>query len=284
MPKPKDSPALYELIARDRVKGRPDLKPGRTAKAVAVSSAAPPPTPARAPAPAPAPKPAAKPPRPPKPARAPTLKLPSKLGRMLKDPTRITAVICAAALLSFGAFIVVKWRQGNLQAVATGPSAPDQAVDGHDGLTLFAPTSVPREHEPARSGETRHPRLPSRVTSGSAAIPAADPERPQAEAVKTTPKAREEGLNYVVVENFAPDRRKDAESAVLYLTSHGISCTIEKRLNGGWYVVTAEGYSGADDRLDKLVRRVRALGGEYFAQGGRYQFQCFAKLYKGNGW
>jgi hypothetical protein len=284
MAKSKNSPALYELIARDRVKGRPDLRTsGSAARSVAqkefVAPKVSPPTPPRA-APPPRPKPQPHP----KPRTDGRESLLTRLAaRLPHDPTRITALICAAAILSFGVFVVVKWRQGDLPAVTSAAPATDPALDhAKEALTLFA--SAPTRTDPPASdssADSRRTRMPEPVTGPPT-------NRPTAAASSSTtaaaPKSRQTGLNYVVVEGFAADRRKDADDAVAFLAKNGIACTIEKRSGGGWYVVTAEGHPGRDPRLDKLVDRIRALGARYFDQGGRYRFLCFAKRFDGSGW
>lgn len=276
MPKPKNSPALYELIARDRVKGRPDLQIGGR-----LSSAPAPHPDTSTPPPAPRPRPA---PRKEKPAKPKTPRAPSRIGRMLRDPTNITAMICAAALISFGAFIAIKWRQGELATVAAPPSDPDAAVE-RTSLTLFAAGDASRPSGAEADEPIRRPRLPARIGQSAPPRqePAPQPASPQA-APPAVPGARETGLNYVVVENFGPEHRADAEAAVGYLTKQGVPCTIEKRSRGGYYVVTTDGYAGNDPRLDAVVKRVRALGAEYFEEGGRYRFLCFAKRYDGGDW
>lgn len=283
MSKSKNSPALYELIARDRVKGRPDLRTSGVAARPAAPKANVAPI-----VPSPPPTRAAPPPRP-KPQAQPTPKADGResllkriAARVPHDPTRITALICAAAILSFAAFVVVKWRQGDLPAVTSAASNADPALEqAKEALTLFASAPTRTEKSaPAALEDARRKQMPEPVTGP----PRLSTPGSASPASAVAPKSRQAGLNYVVVEGFAADRRKDAEDAVAFLAKNGIACTIEKRSAGGWYVVTAEGHAGRDPKLDKLVDRIRALGARYFDQGGRYRFLCFAKRFDGGGW
>ena len=134
------------------------------------------------------------------------------------------------------------------------------------------------------AGQSRTPAEPRKPKTdagspkpASAVAPANEPVRlPNAEG-RTT------GLNYVVIESFAPDKRADAETARQFLARNRVSATIERSARG-WVLVSTEGLQFRDPKLDALMTRIRTLGEQYLKQGGRYRFECFAKKYKGGSW
>jgi hypothetical protein len=96
------------------------------------------------------------------------------------------------------------------------------------------------------------------------------------------------GNTYVVVQEFAPSSGDDVLLSREFLAERGVETAIV-RLSDGWSrLITVQGFNRRDEtqsRLaDELLARVQELGTGYWQAGGRYKFEGYFKLLKGDSW
>lgn len=85
-------------------------------------------------------------------------------------------------------------------------------------------------------------------------------------------------LNYVWIERF--NSEPEAKSAQSYLERQEVGSRLVEK-NGKWILISTQGFEyGIPEQkaaCQKLSERIRELGRDYFAAGGRYRFDCFVK-------
>ncbi|RJP40666.1 MAG: hypothetical protein C4547_02365 [Phycisphaerales bacterium] len=97
------------------------------------------------------------------------------------------------------------------------------------------------------------------------------------------------GNNYVVVQSFKPGALDDAVTVQDYLARHDIGTQIVSKADGGFWVITTQGFN-LDDAAQKpladaLQQRIRSVGAVFRSAGGRYDFQtCFLMKLKSDTW
>jgi hypothetical protein len=76
---------------------------------------------------------------------------------------------------------------------------------------------------------------------------------------------RERGMNYIIIETFKPEHRKDAEHAQEWLESQQVYATLEKLSGGGYALVTVRGYDYPSEKAEaeRMVNSIQALGKAY---------------------
>ncbi|UCF32496.1 MAG: hypothetical protein JSV78_09180 [Phycisphaerales bacterium] len=97
-----------------------------------------------------------------------------------------------------------------------------------------------------------------------------------------------EGNTYVVVQNFSADRGEDVLRSQAFLAQHGVETAIIQRDSGRTQLVTVQGFNRRDEAQNRLanelLERVRQVGKLYWEAGGRYKFEGYFKLRKGDTW
>lgn len=298
MAKSKQSPALYELIAKQGARGKSPfdrpLPPNATAKPMQEPDAEPEYEPAPAPEPEPevvaVPEPVAVEPPPvvveaaPAPAPAPAHPEPRpqasegsvRAGRFWRDPVNVAALATLLAVIAIAAGFARSRGWWGSTATASGPGSIAEVMQGPAHPEVMKILGVVPEGQrrtaPADSDDADSGKAGKLST---AAAPANEPKRLVDDVGRTV------GLNYIIIESFKSDARDDAETSLKFLAQNGISATME-RSGSGWIIVSRDGYKFSDPKLDALTRRIIKLGEQYFKQGGRYKFQCYAKKYKGS--
>lgn len=85
-------------------------------------------------------------------------------------------------------------------------------------------------------------------------------------------------LNYIWIERF--NSEPEAKSAREYLNGQEVGSRLVEK-NGKWILISTQGFEyGIPEQKTacrKLSERIRELGRQYFAAGGRYRFDCFVK-------
>ena len=93
---------------------------------------------------------------------------------------------------------------------------------------------------------------------------------------------------YVVAQEFPGGRTSAADAAREYLAEHGIATELVRYPSGAIQLITREGYSLKDptqrEMAEQLLRRVHAIGSDYYAAGGGYKLEGYFKTLKGDTW
>lgn len=97
-----------------------------------------------------------------------------------------------------------------------------------------------------------------------------------------------QGNTYVVVQNFSAAREEDVLRSQAFLAQHGVETAIIQRDSGRTQLVTVQGFNRRDEAQNRLanelLERVRQVGKLYWEAGGRYKFEGYFKLRKGDTW
>ncbi|MCP4246106.1 MAG: hypothetical protein GY778_03565 [bacterium] len=97
------------------------------------------------------------------------------------------------------------------------------------------------------------------------------------------------GYTYVVVQDFQADARDDVDRAQRFLADNGIDTAVVE-LTGNWKyrLVTTQGFNWDDplqrDLANDYLARTRRLGQTFFEAGGRYRLKGYFKKLKGERW
>lgn len=93
-----------------------------------------------------------------------------------------------------------------------------------------------------------------------------------------------DGFTYIVAQEFPGSARADAEAAQSYLEQHGVATAIAVQPGGRLLLTTLQGYNRKDPvqrkLSDQLGEKVRAIGAQYYASGGRYKLEGYLKTHK----
>lgn len=93
-----------------------------------------------------------------------------------------------------------------------------------------------------------------------------------------------DGFTYIVAQEFPGAARADAEAAQSYLEQHGVPTAIQMQPGGRLLLMTHQGYNRKDPvqrkLSDQLSEKVRAIGAQYYASGGRYRLEGYLKTHK----
>jgi len=287
--KKKNSPALFELISRDKAKGVdlfnvPQWMAGKVKAAPTQPAAAPTgekpvtrpatapvqPRPAEArPAPPPAvsrpavPRPVAGRPATPRPAAE---KAVAKQGQRLRVSLSqwhciaigVGLVVVLGCVFLLGKAVMSSATKGR-QAAAAGekPTVP-AAMDFGDRRPQAAPT-----HAPPRTAERASPA----ATPAATAAPT-----PASEAV------REKGKYYLIIQGtqgLTPQHRRDAEEIAAFLNNKGEPVTTNRYTGNPpqYIVLSLRGFdSPSSDEAKRYLKAIETLGRLYRDQGGKYNF------------
>lgn len=96
------------------------------------------------------------------------------------------------------------------------------------------------------------------------------------------------GHTYIVAQEFAAGRLRDAEAARVFLAEHGIPTELVTRPGGTIQAITSQGFDRNDStqrqQSDTLKRKLHAIGRKYFASGGGYKLEGYFKTLTGDNW
>jgi hypothetical protein len=215
------------------------------------------------------------------------------------------AMAFAAILLVAGSFLIGKsrGRQAGLVAgyeagrtVATTPANDLETVRQQPPSTyligglLEQPADTTGATPPRHGGPAAAPRSRSResddrppasdVASGTtAAARPADPAGSQTAGWV-------DGFTYVVVQEFPNGAREDALAAQAYLADHGVDTVVASLPAGRCQLMTTQGFDRKEPaqrkRSDQFLEKIRAIGAQYYASGGRYKLEGYLKTHKGS--
>ncbi|HUU84253.1 MAG TPA: hypothetical protein VM243_12185 [Phycisphaerae bacterium] len=97
------------------------------------------------------------------------------------------------------------------------------------------------------------------------------------------------GYNYVVVQDFRPDAAADVEKARRYLADSGIETAVVE-LKGDWRyrLIATQGFNLGDPVQERLANdylaRIREFGKAYLEAGGRYRLEGYFKKLTADDW
>jgi len=97
------------------------------------------------------------------------------------------------------------------------------------------------------------------------------------------------GYTYIVVQDFKSDALADAHKAARYLADNGVDTAIVE-LDGDWKyrLITLQGFNRDEavqrNLAEEYLERVRTLGQNYFAAGGRYRLEGYFKKLAADTW
>jgi hypothetical protein len=161
---------------------------------------------------------------------------------------------------------------GGMDAVETVRQQPPAS---HLVESLLAgnakPAASPRENErPVRKSE----------------LAAKSPAQPELPAGPRHGWVRD--YTYIVTQEFTAGREDDARKAKEFLETRGFPAQIVKLDSGALQLITLEGYNHKDaaqkKKADEVLKKERAVGGEYFASGGGYKLEGYYKTLKRDQW
>jgi len=97
------------------------------------------------------------------------------------------------------------------------------------------------------------------------------------------------GYTYIVAQEFTADAgAEEARRAAEFLARGGIKTEIVTLANGSVQLITTQGFNTKDatqkQQAGQLLDKVQALGGDYYASGGRYRLKGYFKTLKGDSW
>jgi len=267
MPKPKDGPALFELIHDTD----PGQKRGESKEAEDTAGAA------RAERPAEKIPPAAdrQTERPRAAGEAATLPLFEIVGGRLR--VALTSRGMALLVFGLGVVLLVAYRLGLSAGLEQGKQVGYEAAVKDDIQAARA--------EPPASGLFEGVGQPPFVhsTPPADAGPAADAAPTGAHTNWVT------GYTYLAVQDFRADAWADVQAAQNYLRDNGVETVVVERDDEWKYqLVTTQGFNRDDPvqrRLaDEFRSRVHKLGEAFFEAGGRYRLEGYFKKLTGQTW
>jgi len=93
---------------------------------------------------------------------------------------------------------------------------------------------------------------------------------------------------YVVAQEFGTGRLEDGKRAQAYLADHGIPTELIRLAGGTSRLITLQGFNRADaaqrQLAERLLKKVHAVGAQYYADGGGYKLEGYYKTLKGESW
>ena len=194
------------------------------------------------------------------------------------------AVIGIAALVVL--FIVFQAGRTSAQPAPARSSSIDNVLAGAPETQTpppaepATPRSVPRrsagpavtplgQGQPAAEPEpTKTPPVPKPVARQPSPEPPAKEKDKEKESVESPAFAA--GSYYVVIQHFRTRDRDKADAAREFLRGKGVSCVV--RSGGGDLELVATDAFASEAQAQEFIRRVLALGKEYWNSGGGYEF------------
>jgi len=196
------------------------------------------------------------------------------------------AVIALLLILAGGAYRIgtsIGYEDGMRDGFRSGQEA--YLADTHDEILT------------ARSGPPRTDviddlrRAPAEGASGDAGLAGSSVvglDSPPDEGTAPDDPAWVRGNTYVVVQEFAPRSGDDVLLAREFLAERNVETAVIRLADGWARLTTAQGFNRKDEaqsRLaEELLARVQEVGREYWQAGGRYKFEGYFKLLKGDSW
>ena len=96
------------------------------------------------------------------------------------------------------------------------------------------------------------------------------------------------GHTYVLVQEFSAGREADAESAKAFLSQHGVDTEAIHRRGGSVQLITTKGFnrneSAQQQMADEFLRKIHAIGANYYASGGGYKLEGYFKKLTNDQW
>ena len=273
MPKPKDGPALFELM-RATVPEAEAKGPDARQDEVPAAPKAPPKAVDRKPPAAPEPVAEPSPPETPPVDSRPVFEVVGGQVRLA-----LTSQWVAVAIFCLGLLLLAAYRIGLGVGLDEGKRVGHQAAQARVRDDIQAARAKPPT-EGLFQGVG-----PSPVVRPTAPAPAESDERP---AVEDGP-SWVTGYTYVAVQDFRADAGADVQRARQYLAENGVE-TVVVEMDGDWKyrLITVEGFNRSDPvqrkLADEFLTSVRALGQEYFKQGGRYRLEGYFITLTGETW
>lgn len=308
MPKPKQGPALYDLLKETGVQQDGSLKAPtwverRPARAQRTGDSEPP-TAAVA-----APPPASITPH------AGAVELEGERVRLTFTSWTAALTVFVVLMIVLGAFEFGR-RLGDTSGFARGHTAGRDsyvaaATDEIEAARQLPPSTdliksllqEPDDRlEPERPAEPVQERVAPRevVTEQerpavnqtvSRSIPNESPRRSrvgaQNQGAKTSSKWIR-GYTYIVAQEFAAGREDDARRAQDFLADHRVPTDLVTYPSGSIQLITLQGYNRSDSTQksisQKLLRKVHSIGEMYSRQGGDYKLEGYFKKLTGDSW
>jgi hypothetical protein len=191
--------------------------------------------------------------------------------------TSLTAALAvfAAVVLLLGAFELGR-HNGDRAGFARG-NAVSRASLGAEALS---------EIEAARREAPNLRVVDALLTERAAPTPDDPVERLEASHTPTPRWVRDH--TYIVAQEFSGGHGDDAVRAQAFLERYGVATELIQYPSGAIQLITAQGYNRTDETqrqmADRFLEKVRAVGVEYFAQGGGYKLEGYFKTLKGDSW
>lgn len=95
------------------------------------------------------------------------------------------------------------------------------------------------------------------------------------------------GLQYIIIQEFAPAAEADAYAARRFLAEQGVSASVVSSKKGNFMLVLDRGFDNSSplekSKSQEIMGQIRELGRLYYRQGGRYQLSCYLMALKPEG-
>lgn len=269
MPKPKTSPALFELLRE---------KSGRVSEAVSLPRWL---RPGGAP-PGEAPDPAAERTPPPEPSHV-------RLVRERDEPPRLFeidgAVLRIALTSKSGAVALLVGMLALCLSYALGRNAGGTEQAPSPTSSAAIPDALDHVRSQPPNSQLVTALSPSETTSTAPVVPTPARSAPQTAVASVR---WQKGLTYIVAQEFGENQTDAAHRASEYLAQFGIATEVVRLSNGVVQLITAEGYNRKEPaqvaQSDDVLKRIHAAGEKYFTAGGGYRLKGYFKTLKGDGW
>lgn len=192
-------------------------------------------------------------------------------------------VLVVGVVLLVVLFLTYRAGRSSAQSSQSKPSAIDNVLSGAPETQAPPPEPAPPTATPRRSTPpvvaVPGPAQPADQAEAAKPPPSPKPtptQRPQPPAPapkeKETPETVSFTANsyYVVIQHFRTRDRDKADAAREFLRTKGVSCVV--RTGGGDLELVATEAFTSEPQAQDLVRRILALGKEYWNSGGGYEF------------
>ena len=206
------------------------------------------------------------------------------------DGSRIR--LCLTSLMGAMVIALLLILAGGAYRIGTSIGYEDGMRDGFRSGQEAYLADTRDEILTARSGPPRTDvindlrRAPDESATGDAAVAGLD--SPPGEGVPPDGPAWVRGNTYVVVQEFTPNSGDDVLLAQEFLAERGVETAVIRLADGWARLITAQGFNRKDEaqsRLaEELLARVKKIGKDYWQAGGRYKFEGYFKLLKGDSW
>jgi hypothetical protein len=205
------------------------------------------------------------------------------------------AIIAGVVIMALVVFAAIGLRAGkpgatNRTADATGASANGETLQPL-AMLLPEPAVEPAPDSPVKvapqAAERRTAEPPGTVEDIQ---PSSQTVMPAASGALSDADSRKVGLNYLVIQTIPdrPDAQEHATEVRKFLASKGIRTIVAPGANGGFKVLSEQGFNFDDPadkaKLERLTEAVKKAGKEYATAkyAGRYDFRSpYPEKFKG---